>query len=140
MGGDRADGLAGDGARSAAVWCGRVGKSALVSDPTRCDRSLFWPSLEIALSVFTDQKTGCTAWASRFAGNAADFIAVDYCDPTPLNDKNLFSHLTSNFSGNVDTVVVNGKVLKKDRQLTTIDKEAVFAKCREHAERLWKMI
>jgi len=74
------------------------------------------------------------------AGNAADFIAVDYCDPTPLNEHNLFSHLTSNFSGNVDTVVVNGKVLKKDRRLTTVDKEEVFAKCREHAERLWNMI
>ena len=74
------------------------------------------------------------------AGNAADFIAVNYSAPTPLDEHNLFSHLTSNFSGNVDTVVVNGKVLKKNGELTTVDKEAVFAKCREHAERLWKMI
>ena len=74
------------------------------------------------------------------AGNAADFIAVNYSAPTPLDEHNLFSHLTSNFSGNVDTVVVNGKVLKKNGELTTVEKEAVFAKCREHAERLWKMI
>lgn len=74
------------------------------------------------------------------AGNAADFIAIDYCEPTPLNGNNLYSHLTSNFSGNVDTVVVNGSVVLKNRELTTVDKEEVFAKCREHAARLWSMV
>ena len=65
---------------------------------------------------------------------------MDYCAPTPLDGSNLFSHLTSNFSGHVDTVVVNGRVLKKDGRLTTIDREEVFAKCREQAERLWKLL
>ncbi len=74
------------------------------------------------------------------AGNAADFIAIDYCEPTPLNGGNLYSHLTSNFSGNVDTVVINGSVVLKNRELTTVDKEEVFAKCREHAARLWSMV
>ncbi len=73
-------------------------------------------------------------------GNIADFIAVDYREATPLNQNNLYSHLTSNFSGNVDTVVINGKVVLRHRELTTIDQEEVFAKCREHAARLWSMI
>ncbi|MEG1525082.1 MAG: putative aminohydrolase SsnA [Clostridia bacterium] len=73
-------------------------------------------------------------------GNAADFIAVDYREPTQLNSGNLYSHLTSGFSGNVDTVVINGNLILKNRQLTTIDKDEVFAKCREHASRLWRLI
>lgn len=74
------------------------------------------------------------------SGNLADFIAIDYREPTPLNGNNLYSHLTGNFSGNVDTVVINGKVVLRHRELTTVDRDEVFAKCREHAARLWRLI
>lgn len=98
-----------------------------------CERLLYKNNFQIAGTFFDN-------FGALKAGNAADFIAVDYCAPTPLTANNLFSHLTSNFSGHVDTVVVAGKELKRDGKLTTIDKEAVFAKCREHSARLWKMI
>ncbi len=73
-------------------------------------------------------------------GHAADFIAIDYAEPTPLNAGNLYSHMTSNFSGNVDTVVVNGKEVLRNKMFKTIDRDEVNAKCREHAERLWRLV
>ncbi len=74
------------------------------------------------------------------AGNAADFIAIDYTEFTPLNAGNLYSHMTSNFSGNVDTVVIRGEEILRNGEFRAIDKEEISAKCREHAERLWKLL
>ena len=71
-------------------------------------------------------------------GNLADFITIDYEEPTPLNESNLISHLTSGFSGNVDTVVIDGKMIYKGKEFIELDSEAIRAKCREQAERLWK--
>lgn len=115
-----------------------IAQRAFYGDPRvmggdACERLLYRNNFRIA-STFFDH------FGALRPGNAADFIAVDYVAPTPLHAGNLFSHLTSNFTGHVDTVVVNGRVLKKDGALTTVDREAVFAKCREHAERLWKML
>jgi putative selenium metabolism protein SsnA len=73
-------------------------------------------------------------------GNLADFIAVAYDPPTPLNLDNFYSHLTSGFSGNVDTVVVGGKILLKDKVLVNIDEKEIFAKCREQAHKLWSKL
>ena len=97
------------------------------------DNLLYKNNFHVAQTFFDDV-------GALKAGNAADFIAVDYDEPTPLNGGNLYSHLTSNFSGHVNTVVINGNVVLKDKALTTVDKAEVFAKCREHAQRLWNMI
>lgn len=70
-------------------------------------------------------------------GNLADFVALDYDPPTPLNLCNFFAHLTSGFSGNVDTVVVGGKMLLKNKALLHLDETEIFAKCREQAAKLW---
>lgn len=120
------------------VQIAAIAQRAFYGDPRvmggdACERLLYRNNFRIAGTFFDHFGALC-------AGNAADFIAVDYCAPTPLDGSNLFSHLTSNFSGHVDTVVVNGRMLKKDGRLTTIDREEVFAKCREQAERLWKLL
>jgi len=72
------------------------------------------------------------------AGNLADFIAIDYGEPTPLDETNLISHATSGFSGNVATVVIDGALIYKDREFVKLDKREIRAKCREQAKRLWK--
>jgi hypothetical protein len=39
--------------------------------------------------------------------------------------------------GQVSTTIVGGKVLMRDRQLLTLDEEAVCARSRELARKLW---
>jgi len=71
----------------------------------------------------------------------ADIIIVDYKGPTPVNAGTIDSHILFGITGrHVDTTIINGKVIMKDRVLLNIDEEALMAKSREQAEKLWKRI
>ena len=73
--------------------------------------------------------------------NYADIIIVDYKGPTPINADTINSHILFGITGrHVDTTIINGKVVMKDRVLLNIDEEALMAKSREQAEKLWKRI
>ena len=72
-------------------------------------------------------------------GALADIIVVDYNPWTPINENNINSHLLFGISGrNVDTTVINGKVVVEERQLVGIDEERIMAKARELASAVWK--
>lgn len=74
-------------------------------------------------------------------GCAADVIVMDYAAPTLLNENTVNAHLLFGSSGrNVVTTIANGRVLMKDRKLTTLDREAIFARARECAAEVWKRI
>jgi len=74
-------------------------------------------------------------------GYAADVIVMDYIPPSPLNSRNINGHLLFGASGrNVVTTVANGKVLMRDRKLTGLDRELIFAKARECASEVWKRL
>lgn len=74
-------------------------------------------------------------------GYAADVIVLDYNAPTALSDKNINGHLLFGASArSVVTTIANGKILMKDRKLTELDAEEIFAKAREHAAKVWKKI
>lgn len=67
-------------------------------------------------------------------GAAADIIVTDYIPPTPMSGSNVNSHILFGMNGrSVTTTIANGKVLMKDRVLTTIDEEKVMADCRQAA-------
>jgi putative selenium metabolism protein SsnA len=71
----------------------------------------------------------------------ADIIIVDYKGPTLVNADTINSHILFGItSRHVDTTIINGKIIMKDRILLDIDEEALMAKSREHAEKLWKRI
>ena len=71
----------------------------------------------------------------------ADIIIVDYKGPTPVNADTINSHILFGITGrHVDTTIINGRIVMKDRGLVNIDEEALMAKSREHAEKLWKRI
>ncbi len=75
------------------------------------------------------------------SGCAADIVVLDYMPPTALSEKNINGHLLFGASGrSVVTTVANGKVLMKDRKLTTLNTEEIYAKAREHAAAVWKRI
>ncbi len=74
-------------------------------------------------------------------GFAADVIVMDYAAPTKLDDTTINSHLLFGSSGrNVVTTIANGKILMKDRQLTGLDRDEIFAKARECAAEMWKRL
>ncbi len=71
-------------------------------------------------------------------GASADLIILDYDPPTPLTAANLPWHLIFGVDGGqVNTTMVCGKVLMRDRRLTTLDGKEIHARSRELAAKLW---
>ncbi len=74
-------------------------------------------------------------------GHYADVIVVDYKAPTPINADNINGHILFGVSGrNVDTTIVNGRIVMEERVLINIDEEEIMAKSRECSEKLWKRV
>lgn len=74
-------------------------------------------------------------------GAYADVIVVDYIPHTTLNENTENGHIIFGMTGrSVDTTIINGKVLMKDRILLNIDEESILAKSREMSNKLWDRI
>ena len=74
-------------------------------------------------------------------GAYADIIIVDYNPLTPINKDNYFGHLMFGVCGrSVDTTIINGKVVMKDRNILTVDEELIYRKSRQVSEKLWNRI
>ena len=73
------------------------------------------------------------------AGARADLILVDYEPPTPLDATNLFGHLLFGIaSAPVDTLIVNGRTVVRDKRCITVDERAVAERARRQAKALWQ--
>jgi putative selenium metabolism protein SsnA len=71
-------------------------------------------------------------------GAPADLVAFDYRAPTPLEPGALGGHLLFGLPGaRARHVVVDGRPVVRDHQTATVDEEALYARAREAAERLW---
>lgn len=71
-------------------------------------------------------------------GAYADIILLDYVPTTPLNAGNLPWHLIFGMNGGqVSTTIAGGRVLMKDRELLTLDEEAITARSRDLAQKVW---
>ncbi len=74
-------------------------------------------------------------------GAFADIMLLDYAPPTPLSAGNLPWQLLFGVDGaHVTHTIASGKVLMADKQLTTLDEEAIMAKARELAVHVWKRV
>lgn len=70
-------------------------------------------------------------------GAIADLILIDLNQPQFIPANSIISGLVYSSTGSeVDTVIVDGKVLMEHRKLTTIDEEEVYGQCRKIAARL----
>jgi putative selenium metabolism protein SsnA len=75
------------------------------------------------------------------AGAFADIIFLDYAPPTPMSTGNLPWQVLFGVDGaHITHTIASGKVLMKDRQLTTLDEAAIMAKARELAVGVWKRV
>jgi putative selenium metabolism protein SsnA len=81
----------------------------------------------------------CGASVGRLApGALADVIVLDYDSPTPLVTGNFSGHLIFGLTGwMVSTVVIDGRVVMKDREFTAVDEKAIRARARTRARELW---
>ncbi|MBN1659916.1 MAG: putative aminohydrolase SsnA [Anaerolineae bacterium] len=80
-------------------------------------------------------------WGTLAQGAPADIIVVDYDPPTPLNAGNFPWHMIFGIDGtSVDTTIVGGQVLMRERRLLTLDEEAIMARAREFASKLWQRV
>ncbi|MDR2741064.1 MAG: putative aminohydrolase SsnA [Treponema sp.] len=71
----------------------------------------------------------------------ADIIIVDYKGPTPVNADTINSHILFGVTGrHVDTTIINGKIIMKERELVNVDEERLLAKSGELAQKLWDRI
>ncbi len=72
-------------------------------------------------------------------GAYADLIFVDYQPYTELTAGNLPWHILFGFHESmITTTIAGGKVLMKDRKLTTMDEEEIASKGREYSAKAWK--
>jgi len=72
-------------------------------------------------------------------GACADLIFVDYHPHTPVTVDNLPWQIVFGFHENmVTSTIVSGKVLMQDRQILSLDEEAITAHARELAPAVWK--
>ncbi len=75
------------------------------------------------------------------AGAYADVIIADYQSPTPVDETNINGHILFGVSGrNVDTTIINGRIVMDERQLVNIDEAAITAQSIEQARKLWNRI
>ncbi|MCL1880131.1 MAG: putative aminohydrolase SsnA [Actinomycetia bacterium] len=74
-------------------------------------------------------------------GAYADVIIVGYQAPTPITADTVASHLLFGVSGrSVDTTIINGRVVMRERELIGIDEEKLMADSRQQAAQLWARI
>jgi 5-methylthioadenosine/S-adenosylhomocysteine deaminase len=78
------------------------------------------------------------------SGQLADFILVDMRRPhlrplitTPKSNVvfNLVYYATG---ADVDTVIIDGKVVMEGREVSTMDEDEVLNRLQSHAQRLWE--
>jgi len=72
-------------------------------------------------------------------GAFADIIALDYIPPTPMTEGNFLGHLLFGLvNAPVNTTIVNGRILMKDRKFPHLDEERIKARTRELAASVWE--
>jgi len=71
-------------------------------------------------------------------GARADLILVDYFPPTPLASNNLFGHFLFGIANApVDSLLVNGRFVLRNKECVTVDEREVAAKAAAQARTLW---
>jgi cytosine/adenosine deaminase-related metal-dependent hydrolase len=74
-------------------------------------------------------------------GAFADIILLDYFPYTPLTEGNFPWHIIFGVDGSqVTHTIVGGKLLMKDRELLTLDEQAIAARATELAKHVWRRV
>jgi cytosine/adenosine deaminase-related metal-dependent hydrolase len=129
-----------------------LGTDGIDGDMFAESRTAYFRTRETSLEAYAEQYTGMLAQgadlASRFfpqpvgtlqVGSAADLMVLRYDPPTPLTAENLTWHWMFALSAqSVESVMVAGRWVVRDRQFCTLDEEKIRAEAREEASRVWR--
>jgi 5-methylthioadenosine/S-adenosylhomocysteine deaminase len=70
-------------------------------------------------------------------GKCADIVSINLAKPHLTPIYNVYSHIVyAAMASDVDTVMVNGKVVVRERKLATVDEEEVLGKAREWCDKI----
>jgi 5-methylthioadenosine/S-adenosylhomocysteine deaminase len=78
------------------------------------------------------------------SGQLADFILVDMRRPhlrpliTAPRSNVVFNLVYYATGADVDTVIIDGKVVMEGREVSTMDEDEVLNRLQSHAQRLWE--
>ncbi|MGD0697369.1 MAG: putative aminohydrolase SsnA [Terriglobia bacterium] len=71
-------------------------------------------------------------------GAEADLVLVDYFPPTPLDGDNLFGHILFGIANApVDSLIVKGQYVLRDKMCVTVDEREVAEKASVQARAMW---
>ena len=110
----------------------------VAKDPTvlNAREALEMATIRGARAIHLDREIG-----SLEAGKLADLLIVnlDSAHQAPLY--NVYSHLVyATKASDVETVMINGRIVMEDRQVQTIDGRAVRAKAQEYRDKIKKSL
>jgi putative selenium metabolism protein SsnA len=72
-------------------------------------------------------------------GYLADLILVDYFSPTPLTPDNFWGHFLFGIAdAEVDTTIINGKIVMKNMIMADLDEREIAEKAKIVTKRVWK--
>ena len=98
--------------------------------------------LDFANLIAGGQRLISEIFAERFGlldkGATADFVVMNYQEPTPIQDNLLAHYLFGLQSSQIASVMVGGKWVMKNRQITGVDEAEIFERSRHLASKLWR--
>jgi cytosine/adenosine deaminase-related metal-dependent hydrolase len=77
-----------------------------------------------------------------FTGDGENnLVVLDYDPPTPVTKENFIGHLLFGISSaHITDVISGGRLIVRNRKLTTVDEQEIMKESRKQAARLWEMI
>jgi cytosine/adenosine deaminase-related metal-dependent hydrolase len=114
-------------------------QKAVSRDPRRMDgnqvmQMAITNNAALASTFFPEATVGVVV-----PGAMADVVLVDYQAPSPVTCDNFAGHVVFGLQPSmITTTIAAGKILMKDRRLTTLDEDQIGARARELAPRVWK--
>lgn len=99
----------------------------------------FQSNARIINAVFSPFSTNFPLVGELSVGGAADLVLLDYLPPTPLSSGNFPWHVIFGIDAqHVNSTMVAGRWLMRNRQLLTVDETRIHAQARELSQALWK--
>lgn len=78
--------------------------------------------------------------SNKFKGDGENnLVILKYDSPTDFNSSNFYGHFLFGINSNhIQHVISDGKIIVKDRKITTVNEEEILIKSRELSKQLWK--
>jgi len=101
----------------------------------------FQHNARIINAVFSPFSANFPKVGELSVGAAADIVLLDYLPPTPLSSGNFPWHLIFGMDAHhVNSTMVAGRWLMRNRQLLTVDEARIHARARELSQALWQKL